>query len=689
MRTAVARAVLAALIVSAVACSKNDTSTLPLPPGGTGGGFDGGAGERPVTGNITPSGTVLIAIDAPLADAIQTTNAPIDVSARISVQNGTDVIDPSTVVVAVVPRGTSTTLSMGKLVGPAGQNTYTGKVSVAGLTAGLYTLVVSATSTTGNTGSDHVDIAIDSGPTIVVVSPKPGGHYKNGLNVQVIADAGTFGPLHDLKATVANMELTFQNDPPNSNQYKAVVDFNAPMPPLSGDQLFDVSAYNSDGTPGTRTELKLVFVVDNEGPTMPVTLPPPGAVVGGVIDISAAIEDDAGLNESSLQVLIGDKLDPQFKLPLTARGNGTYGVLFDTRNLTVCKPPPDTGLCIIYPTLSFRAADQLGNERIIAYNIAVDNVPPVADLVPPLIRDSKVDGELVCSHLFDPLKLDTELPDSLGRPGFSGDRPQDLSMVPQVFDLRARIEDDGNRATGLKNPPISTVDPAATAVYVLEDSSQPLVVDSDGDGYCDHINPHLIPTTNPVTSSREVLKVRLSPVPIIGSADFTPDPDPNFPLAYCGRGVDNARPLIPCLSEQPTIAIGYAGGLPAIWSVDPIEPLHLCFGGQFDTRANNITDAGWKCIAVATADMNGNASVSAPIRVWVNYRYPEPQLPHLDPPPTAPLAPSCTGTYDMATDTVGPGACRTRNFQPRPGRPEICYLKNCPICFGDDPSCPP
>jgi len=660
-----------ALLLIAVGCKSSVGSPFPI----VGSSGDGGAFERPTS--IKPSGSVVITITEPMSGAIQSTNAPISVAANISVQNGNDVIDPSTVQVVIAPHGGNSALSMGKLVGPAGADTYRGQVSVAGLDAGEYTLIVSASSTTGISNQAHVDIAIDSGPTIVVVSPLAGGHYKNGLTVQVIADAGAFAPLRDLQASVGGMPLNLQNDPPGSNQFKAILDFNASMPPLSDEQLFDVSATNSDGNPGTRTEIKLVFVVDNAGPEITQTTPAPGAVVGGVVDIHAKIDDGAGLNESSLKVFIGDQLDPEFQLALSARGNGIYGVLFDTRNLTVCKPPPDTGLCIVLPTLSFRAADQLGNETVLTYDFAVDNVPPVADLVPPPIRDSKIDGDLVCSHLFDPLSLNV----------FSGDAPDDLCRVPQIFDLRARIEDDGNRGTGLKNPPISLVDPDATAAYVLDDSTQPLVVDTDGDGYCDHINPHLVPTTQPVMSSHEVLKVRLSPVPLIGAADFTPDP--TVPLLFCGPGHDLNIPLIPCLSEQPTVAITYAGGQPAIWSVDPIEPLHHCFGGQFDTKANNIQDAGWKCIAIATADLNGNASVSAPIRVWVDYRYPEPQPFCMAPPSNAGPPPSCTGSYDMMSDTVTAGACRARTFQPRPGRPEICYQRDCAICFGDDPSCPP
>ena len=72
--------------------------------------------------------------------------------------------------------------------------------------------------------------------------------------------------------------------------------------------------------------------------------------------------------------------------------------------------------------------------------------------------------------------------------------PNDRTVAPQVFDLRARIEDDGNHAAPASRWCRSRgVDPDETAVYVLDDVTQPLIVDTDGDGWCDSINPLLDP----------------------------------------------------------------------------------------------------------------------------------------------------------------------------------------------------
>ena len=460
---------------------------------------------------------------------------------------------------------------------------------------------------------------------------------------------------------------------------------------LNDDQIFEVSATD---TKKTTTDIKFVFNVDTTGPTIASTVPIAGTVVGQIIKIAATITDPAGLDASSLQVLIGDMTNPQFKLPLTQDASGAFSTLFDTRLLTSCKLLPVTTLCIVRPTLSFRAADQLGNETAVSYTISVDNLPPIADLQPPKIRSSHIDmGYLRCSFEYDPLS----------RGIYSGDAPKDGCMVPQMFDLRARIEDTGNPAAGEKQEPIAGVDPDVTAAYILADTSQPLVVDTDGDGNCDVINPKLVPTTTPLTGKRQVLKVALKPVPPAGAPDFRPDPAfvftpvppsysvPAAVVPYCeAPGSSTDPPLDICKVENPFVAISYASTLPAIWAAEPIAPTdpRYCFGSQLDTNANNVPQStgmdgtGWRCIAIATADLNGNVSTSMPIRVWVDYNYAGASTDQycVAPPATAGPMPSCTGTYDRVSDTLSAKACKARSFKTPPMKEEVCFQNNCTFC---------
>lgn len=673
-RNPIALALTAAVALAAAGCGGGDNGQKPsLPPPG-----DAGT-SRPDVG--APSGRVVVNIQAPGEGSQLNTNSPINISSTIEVVDGTDFIDPASVKTTLVLVNSTAVVSQGTLVGPVGSNTYRGLLSTVGLKQGNYILTVSATTSAGVSGEAHVGISIDNGPQLIVISPVPGGHYKGGIIVQVVADPGAYGPLMDLKGSAGGLPINLQSTGPE-NQYRAIVDFNDQMPPLKGEQLFVVSATNSMGT---RTEIRFIIIVDEDGPLITGTVPPAGTVLPAVVRIGAFIRDDAGINESSVQVIIGDKLGNEYRLALRRDGNGFYSNLFDTHTFPKCKIEP-TEPCIIFPTLSFRAADLLGNERIYSYQVAVDDIPPIADLTPPPIRDSKVAmGALRCSWLFDPLANNTR----------AGDMPDDLCMVGQVFDLRARIEDTGNDAVDIKLIPIAGVDPAETAVYVLDDVSRPLVVDTDADGYCDAVNPKLQPTTTPPTDPRQVLKVRFAPIAKRGNSDFTPDPSvPQVPITRpftggipvgwsdleCFRGVDENPPVPLCPGNQPTIAITYAGMQPALWSLEPIEDANegYCFGPPFDTLANNVGQ-GWKCIAVVTKDLNGNASTSPPIRVYVDYDYGgNLGVPFCaSPPANAGPPPSCTGVYDRTNDTVTAGPCKTRKFLTSHPQPEICYQGEC------------
>jgi hypothetical protein len=262
-------------------------------------------------------------------------------------------------------------------------------------------------------------------------------------------------------------------------------------------------------------------------------------------------------------------------------------------------------------------------------------------------------------------------------------------MVPQMFDLRARIEDTGNHAKGLKQGPLAGVDAANTAAYVLADTSQPLVVDTDGDGYCDAINPKLVPTTAPLTGPRQVLKVQMQPVPPAGQPDYRMDP--NFPTTLaCLNGVGTDPPPNICEVENPTVAISYADLQPSIWAIEPIAPAdpRYCFGSQLDTNANNIPESkgttngsGWRCLAIATADKNGNTSTSMPLRLWVDYNYAgASEFSYCVQPSNPGPMPTCTGTYNKVADTISMTACKTRSFKPTVNEQELCYQNNCDFC---------
>jgi hypothetical protein len=658
-------------VAAALGCgggSTNDNPYMrPPPPGGTAGGP-----MRP------PVGNVVVAIDAPMAGmAAYGPGSLVEISARVAVENGSDFIDGSTVAVTVTEQGSMQPIESGLLVVTNG-DVYEGRVSLgADLKSGIYTVTVTARSSGGATGMASVDIEVDGGPIIIITSPVEGRSYKRSLTLEVIArdafglatDAG--GAVIPPSATIGPVMVPLADAGlPDGDTFRGSINFDLQNPPLFGPQLLTVSVTN---VRGIRAEVQVIFFIDNEGPIISATRPVPGEIIGGITLISALISDNAGVLDSSVVAIIGDETGtPLFEVPLKPAGGGVYSALFDSGRLTQCRQPQPASdpTCIVFPTISFRASDLVDNETVLGYDIAVDNIPPLADLDPPMLRDRRLDRVFRCSWEFDPLGNDT----------FYGDMPNDNTFAPQVFDLRARVQDQGNApAPGTKLTPLSGVDPNRTDVYVLRDTSQPLIVDTDGNGTCDSINPLLIPTTEPPVNNNQVLKIRLGPVPPGGSADFTPDPSiPDPQNGPCARGLDPAKPEPMCTFAQPTIAISYAFGQPAIWSVEPIDQQH-CHGNQLDTKANNITN-GWLCIAVGSADLAGSFGVSRVLRVYVDQaenfvaRHPGPDgngfgasAAAMGPPP------ECTGRWDRATNMVTPGACSTLKYPAG----ELCYRGEC------------
>ena len=666
---------LASLLGAASACQTTTTGhEIPYAPAPM---DDGGArGSTFETGS--PGEAPTITLEAPSNGALWAATSAPDVRARITTSAG--FIDPASLrfslAKADAPAGTAAAAT-GLLTGPQANAEYTGRPDLAGLAGGTYTLTLSAATSTGASASAQVTVQIDAGPSVTVVTPAAGSHQKGSMVVSVVVDSSPFEPtMLPLEATLAGVPIDLPSTG-TPNSYQGSVDFRGFDPPLRGDQLLAVTARNANGT---RTLTTVMFVVDNDGPTIVPMSPLASDVVGRVIQVSANITDDAGVVDSSVIAVIGDAAgNAKFQLDLLPHGGGVYSAPFDTAQLTRCGLlsgglPTAGTYCIVYPTISFRASDALGNETALAYSFGVDNQPPLLDLNPPEIRVSRRKQTLQCSWAFDPL----------GDHTIPGNMPDDNCAVGQVFQMRARAEDDVNGAGFLQVAPLATIDAARIDVYVLNDTSQPLTVDSDGDGVCDLINPKLVPTTNPPTTSREVLKIRLAPVPPQGAADFTPDPSlANEPR--CDEGDDTSIPKLLCRPEEPTIAISYGPKLPAIWSLEPIEPDGLrCFGNQFDAYANHIggTSAGgglpapgWACVAVQATDKVGNTGVSAPLRVWINYSGAQ-VCPAQAGGATSP-PPDCTGHYDQPSDTVNGTACRSRRFSQPSAGPELCLDGNC------------
>ena len=465
---------------------------------------------------------------------------------------------------------------------------------------GSYDLVVTATTVGGASANTKITLWVDTGPTVVVKSPLEGGYYKGSVSVEVGATQTNFA------VTSVTMALGQGDAVPltvvGNSVYAGNIDFNSFVPPLEGDELVTFRAYDENGV---ETKVLRHFVSDNTGPTISGTSPAIGVLIGTVITIKATVDDPAGVDASSVVAVVGNG-DHNFEIALILPGTGgkTYSNLFDTTKL------PSYAL---FPTISFRARDVLGNETTVSYELSLDNTPPTVDLDPPYVRRVK---EGNCSWAFDPVG-----PDAVD----DGDR------VTQLFDVRARAEDNGNQPlTGEADwVPIGGVDPGLVELFILNNTSRPLVVDTSNppDGFCDDINPALVPTTKPQTDD-DAQVVNLVAMTPVSNADFSLDPSAPcskgggaVPKTFCettwnGYKAQYARGDSTPYCNAMTEVLNYAGALPSIYTIGPIVSDGLaCAGRQFDA-SNHLKD-GWTCLAAAASDKLGNKQVSRPIRVCV------------------------------------------------------------------------
>ena len=478
---------------------------------------------------------------------------------------------------------------------------------LSGLAGDFYDLQVTATTAGHAVGTDTVRLYIDGGPLITFLQPVDQVYVKGSVVVTaMILDnrsgvagiddtAAPCGAVAGVAFSIGQYEIKPADMLTNGSQYSTTIDFGSYNPPLDGYQMVTVSATNGNGNTSLASR---TFTIDNTGPVISAPKPGSGELIGKIINIEATVQDPAGVMDSSVIAVVANG-DIHFEVNLVKdpKGGGHYAQVFDTTQLPIYA---------IFPSISFRAQDMLGNESSVGYLVSLDNTPPVLDLDPPAnFRLIRKDG--TCSWPFDPVG-----PDAI----------DDGSVVTQLFDIRARIEDMGNTPlTGMADfIPIAAVDPASVKVLILDDTSQALVVDTSDppDGFCDDINPDLVPSVSP-QSSKDAQLVDMVPMAFnTGSGDFTYEPgsacsghDDNPPPALCDTTYSIPK------GQAMTYLLGYVQkSLPSIWTIPPIVNDGLqCAGRQFDA-SNNLRD-GWACVAVVASDKVGNKQVSRPIRICV------------------------------------------------------------------------
>jgi hypothetical protein len=390
------------------------------------------------------------------------------------------------------------------------------------------------------------------------------------------------------------------------------------------------SGHDMAGAKGDMTGFGDGGQFDSDGPTITISSPTVGSFVSGFFAIKADISDPSGVDPSSVIAEFGNINSTD--ITLTATSSGRYEGVFDVRDLASN---------YVLAEISVRAKDKNGNLSQVGEEVVIDSVKPWMTMDSSKQMYVSKNGGVECSHAFSPIGTDAA---------------HDGQVVPQIITLRARIEDHGNLAPGLKVERYSTVDPATVQMFVIHDDGQtPLAVDTDNDNLCDDVNPLLIPTAGPVMMQNEALSLQLVPMTAGGTPDFTPGGSPPVPstCTSIGDAGTTTAPKKLCFdaAQDFTYELQYGFGLlPAIYTLPLYKPgdPNDCVGFQLDA-ANQLPE-GPACVITRAADFAGNVQVSYPLHICIDMG--GGKCAGFTSTPS-----HCTGVYDKATMMLKSGTC--------------------------------
>ncbi len=580
----------------------NDIVTPP--PSGGGGGGSGGSGIDVCSDEGGPAVAILMPTPAsdPNTDEL-VTEPSLSVECTVAATDGQ--VDDSSVSIIVRDDAGSTETPV---VVDNGDGTYSASVDLGSYPNGTLTVACEASDSSAaqRCSSATVMTFLDLGPSVVILSPDDGSVQAGGMDVEFtimadpVSDSDT-GAEPNLAGTgrliVAGAQIT--NIVSEDGILIGTVDFDDPslyQTPLNGDYEFSVSVANARGV--TRRETRS-FTVDAGGPTINIIEPELASIIAGATDVIAEITDPSGVDASTVRY----RIDAQEFSMTTVGGTNRYSGSFDANQY------PQT---IGQITINVTAADLSGNDRTQSVSVQLDSQPPIIDMDPPTVREAQEDmtGQL-CSNAFDPV---------------GGEAANDATVLGPVPSFRARIEDRTNRVSA-----ISGVNKDDVQVYILDDETQALLIDTDGNGVCDSINPAFLPN-NPLGNQPAVV-IDMTPVAASGTAFFQALPPPQtLPFPYDGSpfcfGGDNGNGTGKAMDPPEKVCLGTSltrvipdntdpdGLRPAIFGRAPLTPLR-CIGDRFDFPGAGI-NPGFACVAARATDNGGNESVSSPLRVCLD-----------------------------------------------------------------------
>lgn len=500
-------------------------------------------------------------------------------------------------------------------------------------------------ATPPRTGSAKITTFIDHGPAVEFSRPSMedqpialGQPLKIVFTVteQPVVKTGDEG------ATIDEVSMTVRDVPfelaEKDGEYSATVHLddaelfpNAP----EGSLPIIVRAGNRRMPVASVNEVTRHVIVDGTGPVVTITDPKSEAVRGGKVTLTfTAIDEESGVDPDSIEVTLNDV---PYRYSATnddwGRDGDTFTFDFDTTQIQGS---------IVQATIAVTATDQVGNtakdEAIVLY---LDNQPPIVDLDPPPVRERQKNAK-ECSVAFDPV---------------GPLAANDLATVLQLQKFRALVWDLTNDAPGQTIHYYSGTDLDSVVIRLQPKVDQGLLIDTDGDGYCDDLL-----SEDDSAKPKDLPFQPLTGIPPKGSSWISAPADDalasEFPMpAPCEYAETHADPpdrLCPPTNTDDMIrAISWDvdSSVPAIFGIGSLEGI-ACTGT--DWEIGPVIEEGWICVAGRAEDHTGNVGISRPLRLCFDDGE--------DPPP------SC-----LDQDADPPPSCRVNNCK-LPPRFDSNYL---------------
>jgi hypothetical protein len=574
--------------------------------GGTGGttGEGGDAGET-----VTMPGAPIVEVTSPPAVTDPDgggvlTESEIDVTCEVRAASGGQPVDPSTVVIQLLDAEDDVVDEVA--AAPTGEpNEYSARVILENVEDnGVVGFSCSAGDTTSPPlmGTDTVRSLVDHGPLITVTSPVPESAHPlaGALRVRFSVDADAVGS-GDSGAAVDTVTLEINGvsiDPGESDggDYDVSVDLADPtvfadIP--AGEIPLTITATNRRDPAATRVA-SYGFIVDGVGPEINITSPPESARLGGRIALHFTIVDDySGVDRESVVVVLNKVDEYRYGEGGTWEQDGDEFVFsFDSTQAEARSK--------VQANINIRASDNVGNAADgESRNLYLDNQPPIVDLDPDHVRDSKESGDdVICSAAFDPVgpRAANDYPARQYTNEFTIARTPTIRAI--VWEMTNAVQDQ----------PIlyhSGTDSESVFVYLQPNVSEALLVDTDMDGVCDELAieslqfQHLSSIAHTGTAWYRNDGAAIDPA--ISGCILSPTDEDEDPL--CANDASDMTRIIPHTMEgKPPVIYALLDGT-----------MTGCTGTFWEIGA--VAQEGWVCLAGRAVDHAGNVGISPPLRL--------------------------------------------------------------------------